>query len=150
MKLSTKSRYSLRILLQLATKYGQESSAIKGRIIAKVQNISEPYLEQIMISLKSAGLVKTIRGCHGGYVLNRAPEDISILDIIELYEGKIKLSDCAEGSNSNCELLSVCAATGVWEHLTNVFKNEASNITLDKVLGGKEFGFAGGCYDCSC
>ncbi len=132
MKLSTKSRYGLRILLQVAME-SESSSAVKGRVIAEKQEISEAYLEQIMIPLKTSGIIRTIRGCNGGYVLNKQAEDITILDIIELFEGKLQLVKCV-GDSDSCERCNVCLASEVWEHLSNVMKEEASKINLKGLI----------------
>jgi len=131
MKLTTKTRYSLRILIQLASSYNK--APIKGKGISSKQNISEPYLEQIMITLKSVDFIRTVRGCNGGYVLNRAPENISVLDIIEVFEGKIEFADCLENSSS-CILFSRCPATNIWKHLSDTLKNEAKEITLQTIV----------------
>ena len=86
MKLSTKTRYGLRILLQIAADTeNNKKGSVKGKSIAQMQNVSEAYLEQIMIPFKTAGFVKTVRGCNGGYALNRPAESITVLDIIELF-----------------------------------------------------------------
>ena len=131
MKLTTKTRYSLRILVQLASRF--DKAPVKGKDISAKQNISEPYLEQIMITLKSVGLVRTVRGCNGGYVLNKPPEDISVLDIIETFEGKIELSDCLE-SSSNCEMFPHCPTKDIWKHLSDILKDEAKQITLQIIV----------------
>jgi len=128
MKLSTKSRYGLRILVQIAAE-SEIRSAVKGKAVAAGQNISEAYLEQIMIPLKNAGLVKTVRGCNGGYTLNKKPEDISVLDVIELFEGKVQLVKCV-GEAGACERSGICTVSAVWEHLSDVIRKEASQITL--------------------
>jgi Rrf2 family transcriptional regulator, cysteine metabolism repressor len=131
MKLTTKTRYSLRILIQLASNYNK--TPVKGKDISSKQNISEPYLEQIMITMKSVGFVKTVRGCNGGYVLNKAPENITVLDIIEVFEGKIEFASCLENS-SNCMMFSRCPTTDIWKHLSDTLKNEAKEITLQIIV----------------
>jgi len=131
MKFTTKTRYSLRILVQLASRYNKPP--VKGKDISSKQNISEPYLEQIMITLKSVGFVNTVRGCNGGYALNKRPEDISVLDILEVFEGKIEFSDCIEDT-SNCEMFLGCPVTGIWKHLSDTLKNEAREITLKLIV----------------
>jgi Rrf2 family protein len=128
MKLSTKSRYGLRILLQIAYE-SKDIKAVKGKDIAWKQNISEAYLEQIMIPLKNAGFVKTLRGCRGGYALDKRPEELSVLDVIELFEGRLKLVKCV-GDDDACERCSVCLATEVWRKLSGVLRREAANINL--------------------
>ncbi len=132
MRLSTKSRYSLRILIQLAS-VGENKAPVKGRLIAKQQEISEPYLEQIMIPLKAAELVKTVRGCHGGYVLGKSPEDITTLDIIELFEGRIEF-DSGDAANKKKSFLDECPTTKVWADLSEMLRVEAKKITLASIL----------------
>ena len=85
-KLSTKTRYGLRILMQIALD-NRQGRLSRGRNIAAEQRITAPYMEQIMIPLKTARLVKTRRGCRGGYELGRSPGKITILDVIKLFEG---------------------------------------------------------------
>lgn len=128
MKLSTKSRYGLRILVQIAAE-SETKTAVKGKAVAASQNISEAYLEQIMIPLKNAGFVKTVRGCNGGYALNRKAENITVLDVIELFEGKMQLVKCV-GEENACERAGICTVSAVWEHLSEIIRNEASRITL--------------------
>ena len=99
MKLSTKSRYGLRIVIQVACD-NLEGRLSQGREIAKNQDLTEAYIEQIMIPLKKAGIIKTERGCSGGYMLGKSPEDISIMDLIEVFEGKFVMSPCISGKTA--------------------------------------------------
>jgi len=132
MRLSTKSRYGLRILLQIAMD-SVDGSAVKGNVIAKKQEISEPYLEQIMIPLKRAGYINTIRGCNGGYILNIKPGKVSVLDVIELFEGRVNLVDCTNGKKK-CSRNSICPMLDIWKHLSDSFRTEAGNISLASIL----------------
>lgn len=132
MQLSTKTRYSLRILLQIAIET-ESTSAVKGRIIAAKQEISEAYLEQIMIPLKTAGLVSTTRGCNGGYSLSKSPEEITVLDIMELFEGKIEFAQCVKDGR-RCTRLDFCPTTKIWEKLSRGLEVEAAKITLSSIL----------------
>lgn len=135
MRLSTKTRYGLRILLQIALDCeDKRNSSVKGKTIAEKQDISEAYLEQIMIPLKSEGFVKTVRGCHGGYTLNRQPDQISVLDLIELFEGRIQLVKCAEGEEGGCPRLNFCPTTGIWAKLSEDIRAIAAKITLQNIL----------------
>ena len=128
MRLSTKSRYGLRILMQIAID-NHEGNAAQGKSISKKQEISEPYLEQIMIPLKNTGLVRTTRGCNGGYFLNKAPKDITILDVIELFEGKLNLVDCV-AKRENCEREGQCVTREVWMALTDAMRDTLRNFTV--------------------
>ena len=131
MKLSTKSRYGLRILLQIAID-STDGSPVKGNVIARKQDLSEPYLEQIMIPLKNAGIVRTVRGCNGGYLLNVAPEKISLLDVIELFEGTLQLVNC-EDCCRTCQPGRSCISSQVWNRLANVLREEARQTTLAQI-----------------
>ena len=91
MRLTAKTRYGLSALTQIARE--QEATAVTGRSLSAVQKISEPYVEQVMLPLVASGIVKTIRGPKGGYFLNKTLEEISILDVVEAYEGKIDLAN---------------------------------------------------------
>ena len=94
MKLSTKGRYGVKAMVDLAINYGEQPISIKS--ISERQNISEYYLEQLFSSLRKAKLIKSVRGAQGGYILNRAPEEITIYDVINVLEGPIEISDCLE------------------------------------------------------
>jgi len=132
MKLSTKSRYGLRILLQLAETSGS-GDAIKGKELVAEQGITEPYMEQIMIKLKEAGYVRTERGCNGGYLLDMSPDRITILDIIELFEGPVEFVNCKE-KGKQCERMPICRTSKTWKMLSDAFKREASAITLTGII----------------
>ncbi|UTR09280.1 Rrf2 family transcriptional regulator [Evansella sp. LMS18] len=87
MKISTKGRYGLTIMMALAKKYGEGPVSLKS--IAKEHNLSEHYLEQLIAPLRNATLVKSVRGAYGGYMLTKAPEEITAGDIIRVLEGPI-------------------------------------------------------------
>ena len=132
MKLSSKTRYSLRILLQIILD-AEEGTTVKGRELASKQHISEAYLEQIMIPLKSAGLVNTIRGCRGGDSLGKSPDDITVLNIIELFEGKIEFADC-KPNGDKCGMLDRCFTTSIWNELSTALAAAAKKITLASII----------------
>lgn len=133
MHLSTKTRYGLRILVQIALDTGNES-AVKGRVIAKKQELSEPYMEQIMIPLKNAGFVRTIRGCHGGYALNKNVDEMTTLEVIELFQGKIELVDCKSDDQKSCSRFNRCPTSRLWNRLSKVLREEASKITVGQLV----------------
>lgn len=132
MRVSTKTRYGLRIVLQLAEAL-PEGQAVKGKDIVSRQGISEPYMEQIMIKLRKVGWVVTERGCQGGYILNIAPEKVTILDFIELFEGPLDLVDC-EKKDKRCTLLGECKTSVSWRLLAESFRREAAKINLAKII----------------
>ncbi|MDD3117673.1 MAG: Rrf2 family transcriptional regulator [Victivallales bacterium] len=128
MKLSTKSRYGLRVLLQIAAD-SAENRVVPGHKLAEKQAISEPYLEQIMIPLKNSGIVSTVRGCRGGYRLNRPAAAISVLDIIELFEGEFGLVKCRDGQHV-CARRDHCVAARVWQELSGALREKARSINI--------------------
>ncbi len=132
MKLSTKTRYGLRILLQIAVDQTTQET-VKGKDIAAKQDISEPYLEQIMIPLKSSGIIKTTRGCRGGYKIAIPLKEISVCRIIELFEGEITLVKCSDKDGS-CKRLYKCQTTNVWAKLASVIKEETKKVTIASLL----------------
>ena len=132
LNLSTKSRYGLRILLQLAQNRDSGRSC-KVRELAEQQSISDAYVEQIMIALKDSGLVLSARGRNGGYLLGRIPADITVLDVIELFEGRIELVNCT-GPERRCARLADCRTSAVWQRLSETFRREAAAITLADIL----------------
>ena len=128
MRLSTRSRYGMRILVQIACDC-REKDCVRGRVVAEKQGISEAYLEQILIPLKTSGLVRTVRGRNGGYALNVDPASISVLDVIELFEGPFELAEC-ETEDKRCERVEKCPMYEVWHRLSEVMRREAAKITL--------------------
>ena len=127
MKLSTKGRYGLRALIDLATYSEIEPVSISS--IAARQGISERYLEQLMTLLKKAGLIKSIRGAGGGYKLAKPAGEISVGDILRALEGSLDPVDCAGlPGASGCEESGGCVTKYVWQKI-----NESINRTVDEM-----------------
>ena len=144
MKLSTRTRYGVRMMLALAIDYSKGPVFLKS--IAEEEDISEKYLSLIMIPLRSAGLVKSIRGAHGGYRLSREPSQINLYEIVDVLEGKISLVDCIEDPSS-CVRASNCVTRDIWEIVTDNISETLRAITLntlvEKVLTRKKTGKRG-------
>jgi len=134
MKLSTKSRYGLRIIIQIALDNFHYNELSQGKKIAERQGLTEAYLEQIVIPLKKHGIIGTVRGCNGGYKLIKKTEDISVLDVIEIFEGKFKLGGCESENIKQCSRIATCPAAPIWEELETSFKSKASSISLQAIL----------------
>lgn len=132
LKLSTKGRYGVTALYELALHYGEGAVSLKS--IAMKQGISEHYLEQLICTLRNAGLVKSIRGAQGGYMLARDPHDVTIGEIITIMEGPIALVDClltsAEADDQICAKACKCVTRGVWEKVCDSISNVLNGITL--------------------
>ena len=131
MKLSTRTRYGIRAILELAGNHGKGPLQIK--IIAQHQAISVKYLEQLMAILKSAELVRSVRGARGGYILARPPAQIRISDVFNCMEGPVATVECVE-SKSYCARVADCAARQVWVQLQEAIENILQSITLRDLL----------------
>ncbi len=127
MKISTRGRYGLRALVDLAMY--QEDKAIPLRKIAERENISEQYLEQLFASLRKAGVVSSVRGAHGGYLLNKDPEKITAGDVIRILEGPISPVDCVMDSH-NCERANGCVTHDLWNILSDQIGEVLDSYTL--------------------
>lgn len=128
MKVSTRGRYGLRAMIELAK--NENSGAIPLRIISEKQNISEQYLEQLFVNLRNSGLVKSVRGANGGYLLNRPAEDITVQEIIVALEGPLNIVDCI-ADESLCDFSKQCATHELWIELRERIEDLLKNITLD-------------------
>ena len=132
MKLSTKGKYGLYAMIFLARRHGEGPQSLKafGEL-----NLPEAYLEQLLGSLRRAGLVNTVRGTQGGYLLSREPEKITVKEIMEAVEGPLCFADCvADGDQQPCVHSGDCPARGVWEYLTGEINALLGRITLSDIL----------------
>ena len=128
MKLSTKGRYGLRAMIDLA-RYSEEDPVSINSIAAR-QGISERYLEQLMGLLRKAGLVRSIRGASGGYVLTRSSGEISVGDVLRALEGSLEPVKCAAFySEEGCRAADGCVTKYVWQKI-----NDSINETVDKMM----------------
>lgn len=128
MKISTKGRYALRLMLDLAEHNTGE--VVRMKSIAERQNISEKYLEQIISILNRAGYVKSTRGAQGGYRLAKSPEQYSVGMILRLTEGSLAPVSCLEDEENMCERQESCATLEVWKRLDDAIKGVVDSITL--------------------
>jgi Rrf2 family protein len=135
MKLSTRSRYGVRLMIALAVAGGDKSVFLKD--IAASEDISEKYLSLIVIPLRAAGLLRSIRGARGGYALAREPRDISLRDIVEAVEGETCLVNCVKDPDV-CKRVSVCPARDTWTQLSNTIKEAMAAVTLAHLVTGQK------------
>lgn len=133
MKLSTKVRYGVRALVELASNYGRGPVLMKD--ISRNQRLSLKYLDHIFAQLKTAGLVKKLKAKRGGYLLARPPEEITLYEIIETLEG-IEFVDCIEKELS-CPLSPTCAARSIWKKLKERVRETMKDITLEDFVKEK-------------
>lgn len=131
MKISTKGRYGLRTLMDIAVH--QTNGPVNLNDIAERQGISAKYLWQIVNLLKTAGFVRGTRGPKGGYVLLRDPADITLLDVIQILEGPVSLVECVDDPDF-CMRTANCVAHSVWEEVSTAIRSALRKITLSEIL----------------
>ena len=132
MKISTKGRYVLRMLLDLAEHRGEGYIALKD--IAKRQGISKKYLEQIIPLLNNTDILVASRGYQGGYMLAKSPDMYTVGDILRITEGSIAPVSCLEGGSSVCDREDQCMTLYVWEGLEKLIAEYLDSITLQDIL----------------
>ncbi|MCX6998086.1 MAG: Rrf2 family transcriptional regulator [Kiritimatiellaeota bacterium] len=131
MHVSTKGRYGLRVMLDLAHQNGARPATLKG--IAARQDLSEKYLWQVIRPLAAAGLITSVRGAHGGYRLARPTTEITLKDIYFALEGPCELVPCAE-SPKHCRRDGACASQGVWKDLQDLIVAQMRSQTLQAMV----------------
>ncbi len=127
MKASSRFRYGLRFLVDLAENY--EKGPLLLRNVAECEKISKKYLEQIVITLRTAGLIRAIRGSKGGYFLTKSPSKIKLVDIYKILEGSFSPVDCLDNPKI-CTLITTCPTRKIWANLGKAIKNTLGNKTL--------------------
>lgn len=134
MKLSTKGRYGLRAVLDLAVHTKDEAVALSQ--VAERQGISINYLEQLIAKLKKSGIVLGIRGAQGGYLLARPAEEISIGEILRALEGDLNPVDCSEVTNSDnpCSQSDSCVTKYVWKRISDSINDAVDGIMLSELV----------------
>lgn len=132
MKISTKGRYAVRMLLDLAEHGGDGYVALKD--IAKRQEISKKYLEQIVAILNKSDILKTSRGFQGGYKLAQTPDKYTVGMILRLTEGSLAPVSCLEQEPNQCERCAECPTLFVWEGLNKLISEYLDGITLQDIL----------------
>ena len=131
MKLSTRGRYSTRLMLELALRYNDGPVFLKD--ISSSQDISLKYLGQLIIPLKIAGLIKSTRGAHGGYFLAKSPEKINLSEILTAVEGSLDIVECIK-SPDICNRSKTCITRKVWEEASKKLYEVFQSITIKMIL----------------
>jgi len=127
MKLSSRTRYGMRAILELALEYGNAPLQIKT--IAQREDISNKYLEQLIAMLKASGLVRSIRGPRGGYTLAKPPSEIQLKDVFQTLEGPMVPAECLEHPEY-CPRCTDCATREIWQELQNAIFGVLESVTL--------------------
>ena len=132
MKISTKGRYALRIMIDLAMNPGE--SPVRVKDIASRQNISEKYLEQIIAMFNKAGYVKSIRGAQGGYLLTKEPKEYTVGMILRLAEGSIAPVSCVDSEAEGCDKKGACVSAMLWQKMNDAVNEVVDNTTLQDLI----------------
>ena len=131
MRISTRARYGLRLMVEIALNYKKGPILLKD--ISKNIDVSEKYLSQIIIPLKGKGLVNTYSGAHSGYILSRPPSEIKLKEIVEILEGDLSLIDCVNNP-SVCDRVSTCVARDIWTEIGDKISEVLSSYTLGDLV----------------
>ena len=132
MKISTKGRYAVRVMLDLAAHNTGEYIKVKN--IAERQDLSEKYLEQIISILNKAGYVKSVRGAQGGYRIVGNPANYTVGMILRLTEGSLSPVACLDGPENECERCDTCDTLAVWKDLEAAINNVVDHVTVADLL----------------
>lgn len=131
MKISTKGRYGVRILLDLALHENETPRQIHD--IAESQQISEKYISRLIIDLRRAKMIRSIRGAKGGYRIARNPAEVTLLDIVEVMEGPLSIVDCVR-SPQKCSRSCNCPSRRIWDGLNTEIREAMRKITLQNII----------------
>lgn len=135
MKISTKGRYALRLMLDIAL-FGDETP-VRIKDVAARQDISAKYLEQIVSALVKAGYLKSIRGAQGGYQLMYAPREYTAGDILRVTEGSLTPVDCLNGERNTCDRAEECVTLRLWKELDDAINGVVDKYTLQDLVDWK-------------
>ena len=141
MKISTKGRYAVRVMLDLAL--NNTGEYIKVKDLAARQEISEKYLEQIISILNKAGYVKSVRGAQGGYKIAKDPSNYTVGMILRLTEGSLSPVACLDDEVNECERCDTCETLGVWRELAEAINNVVDNVTIADLMERQQERIAG-------
>lgn len=129
MKISTKGRYALRLLIDIAANSAGKPVSIKD--VSARQHISDKYLEQIISTLNNAGLVRSVRGPQGGYLLRKEPKDITVGMVLRATEGTMSPVVCVEPDALPCEHMAECPTISLWKKLDKAISDVIDNTTIE-------------------
>ena len=135
MKISTKGRYAIRMMVDIAEH--QKDGYVTLKDVALRQDISKKYLEQIALHLSQAGMLRAVRGYQGGYMLARPAGDYTVLSILQVVEGSMVPVTCLEQHPNNCPRCGICKTLPLWQGLQRVVSEYLSGITLADIIDGK-------------
>lgn len=131
MQISTRGRYGLRAMFELALAFGQ--APVLMSTVAERQGLSRKYLHALLTALKSAGLVRSVRGAGGGFALARPPAEIKLSEVLRAMEGPLSLVDCVADKRA-CDRSNHCPARRVWQELAGAVEDVLDNVTLQDLV----------------
>lgn len=139
MKVTTKGRYGLKAMIDIATG-SRDGKCVSLKSISLRQGISESYLEQLISQLKRAGLVRSVRGAQGGYLLGRGAGEISVGDILRVLEGSLSPVECIESGDAACGSgnCDCCSTKSVWGRMYNSLNSVVDAISLEELANDFE------------
>lgn len=134
MKISTKGRYGLRAVIDIAITSQEDPAPLSD--IAMRQNLSISYLEQLIAKLRKAGIVNSVRGAKGGYTLAKSTDNISVGEVLRALEGDLNPVDCAEitGEGESCDGSSLCVTKYVWKRISDSINNTVNTLMLSEII----------------
>ena len=135
MRVSTRGRYGLRAMFELARGFGR--APVLMSTVAERQGLSRKYLHTLLTALKAAGLVRSVRGAGGGFILTRPPEEIRLSEVLRALEGPLSLVDCVADKRV-CDRSSRCPARRVWRDLADAINNVLDNVTLGDLAASEK------------
>lgn len=139
LRISSRGRYGVKAVFELARHYGQAPVPLAS--VARAQGVPEPYLEQLMPALKRAGVVASARGAQGGYRLSRPPGAVTVGDVVRALEGPIHLATCTSDDAEDCPALLECIGPDVWTRVQEVLVAAMDGMTFESLLG-RQRGFS--------
>ena len=135
MKISTKGRYALRMMVDIAEH--QKDGYVTLKDVALRQGISKKYLEQIALHISQAGMLRAVRGYQGGYMLARPAREYSVDSILQVVEGSMAPVTCLEQQPNPCERCDICKTLPVWQGLQKLINDYLRGITLEDIIEGR-------------
>lgn len=140
MQLTTKSRYAIRAVLDIARHQGDQRHPVRRSDIGQREGFSEDYLEQLLLKLREAGLMEAVRGPGGGYRLRHAPGQITVWQVVSAVDDRLDVAPCTLTDAEPCKNSADCQCQDFWRHLKNVVFTELNSITIADIINGR---FAG-------
>ena len=132
MRLSARSEYGLLAMIDLAAR--TEDGPVSAREISETQAIPAKFLEQLLVKLRQGGLISSVRGAHGGFVMDKDPESVTVLEIVEALEGPLVSTVCDGERSAVCGRNGICAAADIWGRATDALREVFESTTLDDLV----------------